>query len=151
VSDRYAARTKVPADRTRLEIEALMRKRGADQFFSGADKERAVLAFRAKGRHMRFTLPLAGARSEQMIRSRWRALLLVIKARLEAIDLGIMGWEDAFLADIILPDKRTVAEVMRPQIEAAYSTGKMPPLLGYDGPDGDFTASYNPPSGSETE
>ena len=27
----YARRTKVPADRTRLQIEELMRKRGADQ------------------------------------------------------------------------------------------------------------------------
>jgi hypothetical protein len=129
---RYAARTRVPADRTRLEIEALMRKRGADQFFSGADKDRAILAFRIKERHMRFTLPLGAARSEQTVRSRWRALLLVIKARLEAIDLGIMSFEDAFLADIILPDKRTVAEVMRPQIAAAYESGTMPPLLGYE-------------------
>jgi hypothetical protein len=39
----YASRTKVPADRTRLEIEALMKKRGADQFMSGQDAERAVL------------------------------------------------------------------------------------------------------------
>ncbi len=39
----YAARTKVPAERTRIEIEGLMRKRGADQFFSGGDSERAML------------------------------------------------------------------------------------------------------------
>jgi hypothetical protein len=45
----YASRTKVPADGTRLQIEALMRKRGADQFFSGADSERAALAGRIDG------------------------------------------------------------------------------------------------------
>jgi hypothetical protein len=39
--------------------------------------------------------------------------------------------EDAFLGEVVLPDRRTVAEVMRPQIEAAHSTGNMPPLLGY--------------------
>lgn len=129
----YAARTKVPADKTRLEIEAMMRGRGADQFFSGADADRAVLAFRLNGRHIRFTMPLGDARSEQHRRSRWRALLLVIKAKLEAIDIGILTIEDAFLADTVLPDRRTVAEIMQPQIESAYSTGKMPPLLPYYG------------------
>lgn len=129
----FAARTKVPADRTRLEIEGLMRNRGADQFFSGADSERAVLSFRIGGRHIRFALPLGDARNEQHRRSRWRALLLVIKAKLEAIDIGILTIEDAFLADTVLPDRRTVAEVMQPQIESAYGSGKMPPLLGYSG------------------
>ena len=89
----YARRTKVPAERTRLEVEALMCKRGADQFVSGADSARAVLAFRLKGRHIRFTLPLGDVRNEQHLRSRWRALLLVIKAKLEAIDIGILTRE----------------------------------------------------------
>jgi hypothetical protein len=130
----YAARTKVPANRTRLEIEALMKKRGADQFLSGDDGKRAILAFRLKGRQLRFTLPLATARNEQQIRSRWRALLLVIKAKLEAIDIGILTIEDAFLAETVLPDRSTVAEHMAPQIEAAYATGKMPPRLPYHAP-----------------
>ena len=106
----YAHRTKVPAEKTRSEIEALMRKRGADQFMSGQDNDRAVLAFRLNGRHLRFTLPLGKGLTEQRIRSRWRALLLVIKAKLEAIDIGILTIEDAFLAEIVLPDRQTVAE-----------------------------------------
>jgi hypothetical protein len=111
-----------------------MKKRGADQFLSGDDGKRAILAFRLKGRQLRFTLPLATARNEQQIRSRWRALLLVIKAKLEAIDIGILTIEDAFLAETVLPDRSTVAEHMAPQIEAAYATGKMPPLLPYHAP-----------------
>jgi hypothetical protein len=128
----YAKRTKVPADRTRLEIEALMKKRGADQFFSGADGNRAVLAFRLNGRHIRFSLPL-GKLTDQIVRSRWRAMLLVIKAKLEAIDIGILTVEDAFLADTVLPDRQTVAEYMAHQIESVYSTGNMPPLLPWYG------------------
>lgn len=131
----YAARTKIPPDQTRLEVEAMMRKRGADQFFSGGDADRAMLAFRLNGRQIRFMLPLGNARSEQHRRSRWRALLLVIKAKLEAIDIGIMTIEDAFLADTVLPDRQTVAEYMAPQIAAAYDTGNMPPLLPYYGKD----------------
>jgi hypothetical protein len=123
----YAKTTKVPAERTRLEIEALMKKRGADQFFSGDDGNKAVLAFRLNRRHIRFALPLADARSPQQIRSRWRALLLVIKAKLEAIDLGILTTEDAFIGETVLPDRQTVAEYMRPQIETAYQTGAITP------------------------
>jgi hypothetical protein len=110
-----------------------MRKRGADQFFSGMDGERAVLAFRLQGRHIRFALPLGVKLSIQQHNSRWRALLLVVKAKLEAVDIGIMTVEDAFLADTVLPDRQTVAEYMAPQIESAYATGKMPPLLPFRG------------------
>ena len=110
-----------------------MRKRGADQFFSGADRQRAILAFRVKGRHMRFTLPLDHCGTQQQVNSRWRALWLVIKAKLEAIDIGILTIEEAFLAETLLPDRTTVAETILPQIEGAYTSGKMPPLLPYYG------------------
>lgn len=132
----YANRTTIPAEKTRLDIESLMKRRGADQFFSGSDSERAILAFRLGGRHIRFTLPLGDARNEQHVRSRWRALFLVIKAKAEAIDIGILTTEEAFLSDTILPDRRTVAEVMLPQIESAYTDAKMPPLLPYYGDSG---------------
>jgi hypothetical protein len=75
---------------------------------------------------------LADARSPQQIRSRWRALPLVIKAKLESIDLGIFNNRGCFfLADTVLPDRQTVADYMRPQIESPYKTGAMPPLLPY--------------------
>jgi hypothetical protein len=64
---------------------------------------------------------LAEAKGAQQIRSRWRALLLVIKAKLEAVDIGILTAEDAFMAETILPDRQTVAEYMRPHIESAYA------------------------------
>lgn len=135
----YARRTKVPAERTRLEIEGLMKKRGADQFFTGDDQSRAVLAFRLQGRLLRFQLPLGAKLTPQQVRSRWRQLLLVIKAKLEAIDIGILSLEEAFLGETVLPDRQTVAEYMAPQLENAYRSGKMPLALPYlgEGEDGD--------------
>jgi hypothetical protein len=118
----YAARTKIPAERTRLDIEAMMKKRGADQFFSGDDGKTAILAFRLHGRHIRFSLPLT--RTAQQVRSRWRALWLVIKAKLEAIDIGILTLEDAFLSETVLPDRQTVAEYMRPKSRQPTTAGK---------------------------
>ena len=68
---------------------------------------------------------------------RWRALLLVIKAKLEAVTAGISTIETEFLANIVLPDNTTAGEWMLPQIDRAYRSGEMPPLLpaaGHAGP-----------------
>ena len=54
---------------------------------------------------------------------------MIIKAKLEAADSGISTIEREFLYDIVLPDGKTVGEYMAPQIEAAYTTGEMPPML----------------------
>ena len=66
---------------------------------------------------------------DQASRQRWRALLLVIKAKLEAVTAGISTIETEFLANIVLPDNSTAGEWMIPQIDQAYRTGEMPPLL----------------------
>ncbi len=66
---------------------------------------------------------------EQACRQKWRALYLVIKAKLEAVESGISCFEDEFLANIVLPDGSLVGNFMRPQIEQVYSSGNMPALL----------------------
>jgi len=74
----------------------------------------------------------AEAAYEQAVKQRWRALALVIKAKLEAVESGITEFEDEFMAHIVLPDGTTMGAWARPQIAQAYDSGKMPPLLGYD-------------------
>lgn len=66
---------------------------------------------------------------EKAMRQRWRALALVVKAKLEAVESGITTFEDEFLAHIVLPDGSTVGEFMVPQIELAYRTAVMPSVL----------------------
>ena len=66
---------------------------------------------------------------EQAVRQRWRALALVIKAKLEAVEAGISEFEDEFLAHVMLPGGQTVGEWMRPQVAEAYLTRQMPPML----------------------
>ena len=65
---------------------------------------------------MRFTLALPA--SEQGKRSRWRALYLVVKAKLEAVSSGIVSMEDEFLAQTVMNDGETVwmAGAMMPMI-----------------------------------
>lgn len=151
MSARYAADTSVSVERSKAEIEATLARYGADQFMSGWERRRAVIAFRMKGRFIRFELPLPDPDApefkmtpsrkwerseseqqkayEQACRSRWRALGLVIKAKLEAIETGITTFDDEFMAFIQLPSGGSVGDWMKPQIEQAYLTGEMPSLL----------------------
>lgn len=142
----YAANTTVSSVRTKMELEALLKKHGADSFFSGWGQDKAFVAFRIERRNVRFELPIPdrndflraknryGSRPthvvdkhhDQAIRARWRALLLVVKAKLEAVESGITTFEAEFLAHIQLPNGETVGQWMKPQIEDAYSLGHMP-------------------------
>lgn len=129
----------------------------ATKFASGWSDEGAVIMFEAHGRRVRFNLPMPDAKEkrftsdprhswkersssaahrayEQECRQRWRALTLVIKAKLEAVASGITTFENEFLGHIVLPDGRTVSNWLSPQIEDAYSNGRMPPMLGPGSP-----------------
>jgi hypothetical protein len=156
---RYAQDTNVSVEASRNEIERTLIRYGATSFGYLTEPKSARVAFALNGRHIRFHLPLPardadefvfatfGARGkqprgeraalnawEQACRQRWRALLLIIKAKLEAVAAGITTVEDEFLAHTVLPDGRTVGEWTKPQLEQAYLTGKMPTSLMIEGP-----------------
>jgi hypothetical protein len=67
---------------------------------------------------------------EQACRQRWRCMLLIVRAKLELIGMQLSTVEREFLADITLPDGRSVGEWLRPGIEKAYLGGAMPRMLG---------------------
>jgi hypothetical protein len=133
MAGRYAAKTEVPVSRTRDEIERTLSRYGAEAFSYGWDGDRAVVMFQAEGRRIRFDVVVPGdlteSRRAQVERQRWRALLLVIKAKLEAVAVGIVTFEEEFLAHIMLPDGSKVAEWMAPQLKQVYESGQMPELL----------------------
>jgi hypothetical protein len=66
---------------------------------------------------------------EQACRQRWRALCLSIKAKLESVESGIEEFESAFMAQVVMPDGKTISETITPMIEQAYKSGKMPNLM----------------------
>ena len=146
---RYASKTEVSTDRSRVEIERILKRYGATAFGYMWEGTRARIGFAANGRRLRFDLPLpdrkqflmspsgrargeaaVAAAWEQACRQAWRALALVIKAKLEAVEAGIVAFEAEFLAHILLPDDTTVGPWARPQIEAAYQSGETPRRLG---------------------
>lgn len=146
----FAADTDVPVERSRSEIEGLITRYGATSTAFMTSPGRALIMFEADSRRIVFELPLPELMDEkykkdgrgsvrtpekrhiaweQDCRTKWRALALVIKAKLEAVASGITAFEDEFLAHIMMPDGITVGKHIRPNIAAAYAGGKMRPLL----------------------
>lgn len=127
----YAAHTQVPVERTKAEIEKLVKKYGAKGFATGWHGDRAQLSFVAHERHIRFTIIVPQAPQAQ--RSRWRTLLLLVKAKLEAVDAKVVTFEEAFVGDIVMPDTgKTVWEMTREQIALGYAGKPTPLLIGVD-------------------
>lgn len=150
---RYAANTEVSSEKSRAEIERTLTRYGADGFMYGWQGSHAMIAFRMLDRHVKFVLPMPDRHSdefttykrgsvpyereesaahklwEQACRQRWRALALVVKAKLEAVECGISEFDDEFMANIVMPDGSTIGQWARPQIASMYSSGHMPPLL----------------------
>lgn len=130
---KYAAATKVPADRSRLEIEQVLKRYGATHFGYATMPGVVMLAFESKGRRVRFKVPVPDPeKHSQAHRQKWRAALLSIKSKLESVESGIEQFDEAFMAQIVLPDGRTMAELAMPQIAKSYTSGAMPPLLGHE-------------------
>ena len=130
----YAENTTIPVSKSRIEIEELIRKYGAGQFVSGYSGNRAVIGFTLNGRQIKFVLEIPEGRTDrqtqQFERQRWRALLLVIKAKLEAVESGISSFDEEFMSNIVLSNGITAGDYWIPQIEKTYRTGQMPPMLG---------------------
>lgn len=123
----YAAKTQTPIAKTRAEIETLLGKHGAAAFGSSQDGETATLAFRMGGYSYRFRMKVPD--NDQKARSIWRALLLVIKARLEGVTAGVETVEEAFMANTVMEGGATVSEWLRPEFEQACLDGRMPKQL----------------------
>lgn len=148
---RYAEKTTVSSESSRMEIERDLKRYGASGFMYGWNESGAVVGFQMAQRQVKFVLPLPDPQAkefrltptrgavrsakqqeeayEQAVRQRWRALALVIKAKLEAVSSGITCFEDEFMAHIVMPDGKTVSEHVKPGIVSAYATGKVPALL----------------------
>ncbi len=147
---KYAESTEVPADRSRVEIERTLTRYGATEFGYAWQADRAVVMFSMAGVRVRFILAMpdrqdkrftqtgtgrvrsadAAAKAwEQGCRQSWRALALVIKAKLEAVDSGIVTLVEEFAAHIVLPGGLSVGDVLVPSIVRSYELDSPSPML----------------------
>ena len=141
----YAKNTAVSCEKSKVEIERTLVRYGATHFAYTTMPEGAVVQFVKGGKRIRFLVPMppkpdgggwggatAVRRWEKSQRQKWRALALVIKAKLEAVLSGICTFEEEFLAHIVLPNNKTAGQEMIPRIDEAYATGKVP-VLSWEG------------------
>lgn len=148
---RYASSTSVSPDKSRAEIERTVTRYGADSFGYGWQDDQAMITFRVEGKLVRFMLAMPDRDAEEFTltpsrkherhpddafkawekgcRQIWRALALVVKAKLEAVEAGIVSFEEEFLPYLVLPNGQTVAKWVLPEVAKAYETGKAPKLL----------------------
>ncbi len=150
----YAADTSVPVEKSKAELEGLLVKAGASQRAVVSDDEAGIVRILftlGRGpdlRQVRLELPLpkrsafhqatrldgrpksksrtAESQWEQACRARWRAAVLLVRAKLEAVALGVSTLDREFFADMALPDGRTVYQAVGPSVAQAYLTGQKP-------------------------
>ncbi len=144
----YAKTTTVPSEKSRMEIERTLTRYGATAFAYASMPGQAAISFVAQDRKIRFILQLpdpeeprfvftpstgrrrtataAAAEYEQATRQTWRALLLLVKAKLEAVESKITSFEEEFFANILLPGGRTIYEAAAENVGRAYVEGSVP-------------------------
>ena len=153
----FASKTKVPVERTKMEIDALLAKHGAtSRGIAVNDTDgTASIGFVRGGLKYRLAVPLPKAEAvrkgdkppgwpkwtderkadwtraewEQRCRTRWRSMLLLLKAKFEAVAMHVSSVEKEFMADLVLPDGQTVEASLGAAIHEALGSGKMPTLL----------------------
>lgn len=153
----YAQTTTVAFEKSIAEIIALVKRREATQIGQFEGDDFFAVQFKLDDRLIRFRLPLPALsemplrdgrgvvlgpaqRNEKLAqarRSRGRALLLVIKAKLESVESRIETVEEAFLANIVRPGGQTVYDSIRGQLVMEYQTGAPGPVAGLLPPPGE--------------
>lgn len=156
----YAHGTTVPVSRSRAELDELLKKHSASQRVFADDDEKGleIVVFALAGRQYRLEVPLPKREAfliftkqingaprryqrtpedvakvhEQACRERWRAIVLLVKAKLETIAIGLSTVEQEFFANLQTYEGKSLYEVLRHRISANYETGA--PLLGPEKP-----------------
>lgn len=147
---RYASDTTVSAERSIDEIRSTLRKYGADAFTYGERSlpPAAFLEFEMQDRRVRFVISLPELRSfrltetgrertaqsartewEKAIRQRWRALALIVKAKLVAVEDGVVEFEQEFALHFVMADGQTVYEHLRPMLPEICNVQQLPQLM----------------------
>jgi hypothetical protein len=148
----YAENTTVAVEKSLTEIVALIKKAGGARIAQMEDVDALAVQFFLSERMLRFRVPVPTAESmptrdngnnrytdiplatrrkkaDAIRRQRARALLLVIKAKLESVESGVETFDEAFLPNIVMSDGCTVWERIGEPLALEYQSGKPMPFL----------------------
>lgn len=149
----YAENTAVPVEKSMGEIVGMVKRAGAERIAQMEDTDQIAIEFYLKNRRLRFRVNFPtidqmpkkdgrgsfltdrqrADRAQGAKRQRARALLLVIKAKLESVESGVESFDEAFLPNVVMPDNKTVWERIREPMMLECQTGK-PASLMLEGP-----------------
>lgn len=153
----FAAKTTVTPERSLSEIMATVSRYGASGFLHIQRGDKVFVGFEMRARQVRFALRLpdlgsdefhlepnrrrrrtpAAAKSahDQAVRQQWRALALMIKAKLEAVESGIVEFDQEFMAHIVMPNGQTAADCILPRMRQALAGNPVPLLPDFSNED----------------
>lgn len=155
---RFAANTTVPVEQSKAEIEGAVSRYGATAYQSGWKPGAAMIAFRIEDMDIQFQLPIPDPTADefkfrwvkvggtkrrkaltenqsaeahrQEVRRRWRALALVVKAKLEAVETHISTIEREFMAFVVVPGTdRTLGDWLMDRVLPEIKAGHTPLAL----------------------
>lgn len=153
----YAKHTTVSVEKSKTELDSLLGKHGATSRGVMSDDAlgRAIVAFMLGRAQFRLVIPLprlddfhapkekwdtqrkaewCRKAHEQACRSRWRAVVLLVKAKLHFVDMGLNTAEREFLADMILPNGQHIGGFVRESFPGVLSANvEQAPLLLTEG------------------
>lgn len=148
----YAENTTVPIEKSLMEIGRLIKKAGGARIAHMEDTDALAVQFFLSDRMLRFRVPVPTAddipvrdkgnnrytdipkakrqaKADAVRRQRARALLLVIKAKLESVESGVETFDEAFLPNIVMSDGQTVWDRVGRPIALEYESGTPKPFL----------------------
>lgn len=152
---KYASGTTVSVDKTVAEIQRLVKAHGATRWnyqeWDDTTPRAAMIRFVLGGMPLRMsvaeperseheTSPAGRYRTEAQIdaaveaehRRCWRELFLLIKAKLVAIQSGVVTMQDEWLSYVLLETEETVGEYVGPRLVELQHRGAMellPPVI----------------------
>ena len=144
---RYAATTRVPVDRSRAEVQEVLRRYGATRVAEAWLPGCAAVQFEIGGLVAKIEIPMPTSIEvaatlkrkrptevairravTQAERQRWRAFVLLLKAKLESVAMGVVSFEREFLAHLLLDNGTTIGAAMEHALRAGETRLATPAL-----------------------
>lgn len=139
---KYAATTSVSADASRLDIERLLKGHGITEFAVFSSTQGQIILFQRGSISYKLMMPAVDPDDRELThdrrgkkraqgtvetmmaqehRRRWRALFLVLKAKMVAVQDEIVTFESEFLSYAVTNNGKTIGETLVPQLQSGGS------------------------------
>jgi len=135
------ANTQVHWGKSQAKIISMLEEKGSTGIGVVKIDGKLTLAFRMpyppdKSIDIKFTIPLSlkedNSKNEKELNRLYRILYHHLRAKLIAIDSGLVEFIDEFLANVVVCDKQgravTIGEIAKPQIVNQIESGKQKPI-----------------------